>query len=231
MYSAIKTFISLIKSFILASFVPSYTPNTLFLFKENENSFFKITNIEITNNKKIEKKEIIDKLNHIYNKNILLVSANDIEEPLRKLDFLDNIKIKKKYPNTILIEIYETKPVAVLFKKNNKYIIDNLSKLTNYDDNLNQNNLPSVFGKDAEKDLINFINQLENNSFPKHKIKNYYYFQINRWDLMVKNEQLIKFPSKKRKQAIQQSVELLNRKDFKNYKVIDLRIHGKIVVE
>ena len=226
-----KKFYKIITLILLLIFLTTYTPNTLFLFKENENSFFKITNIEITNNKKIEKKEIIDKLNHIYNKNILLVSANDIEEPLRKLDFLDNIKIKKKYPNTILIEIYETKPVAVLFKKNNKYIIDNLSKLTNYDDNLNQNNLPSVFGKDAEKDLINFINQLENNSFPKHKIKNYYYFQINRWDLMLKNEQLIKFPSKKRKQAIQQSVELLNRKDFKNYKVIDLRIHGKIVVE
>ena len=226
-----KKFYKIITLILLLIFLTTYTPNTLFLFKENENSFFKITNIEITNNKKIEKKEIIDKLNHIYNKNILLVSANDIEEPLRKLDFLDNIKIKKKYPNTILIEIYETKPVAVLFKKNNKYIIDNLSKLTNYDDNLNQNNLPSVFGKDAEKDLINFINQLENNSFPKHKIKNYYYFQINRWDLMLKNEQLIKFPSKKRKQAIQQSVELLNRKDFKNYKVIDLRIQGKIVVE
>ena len=32
-------------------------------------------------------------------------------------------------------------------------------------------------------------------------------------------------------EAIQQSVELLDRKDFKNYNVIDLRTHGKIVVE
>ena len=30
---------------------------------------------------------------------------------------------------------------------------------------------------------------------------------------------------------IQQSIELLTRKDFRNYKIIDLRIHGKIVVE
>ena len=98
-----KKFYKIITLILLLIFLTTYTPNTLFLFKENENSFFKITNIEITNNKKIEKKEIIDKLNHIYNKNILLVSADDIEEPLRKLDFLDNIKIKKKYPSTILI--------------------------------------------------------------------------------------------------------------------------------
>ena len=42
---------------------------------------------------------------------------------------------------------------------------------------------------------------------------------------------LFKFPSEKRDEAIQQSVELLNRENFKKYKVIDLRIDGKIVVE
>ena len=31
--------------------------------------------------------------------------------------------------------------------------------------------------------------------------------------------------------AISQSIELLENENFKNYSVIDLRIHGKIVVE
>ena len=31
--------------------------------------------------------------------------------------------------------------------------------------------------------------------------------------------------------AIQQSVELLSRKDFENYNIIDLRIDGKVIVE
>ena len=58
-----------------------------------------------------------------------------------------------------------------------------------------------------------------------------YYFQVDRWDVKLTNSQIIKFPSKKRKEAIQQSIKLLNHEDFENYKVIDLRIHGKIVVE
>ena len=31
--------------------------------------------------------------------------------------------------------------------------------------------------------------------------------------------------------VIKKSMELLDRKDFENYNIIDLRIHGKIVVE
>ena len=32
-------------------------------------------------------------------------------------------------------------------------------------------------------------------------------------------------------EAIKKSVELLNRKDFENYNIIDLRVYGKIIVE
>ena len=161
----------------------------------------------------------------------MLVSVNDIEKPLKNLNFLDKIEVKKKYPNTVLIKIFETRPVGIIFKDNEKYIIDSSSNLMNYSDNLVYDNLPNVFGKDSEKDFINFFDQLKNNNFPKKKIKNYYYFQINRWDIEMENKQLIKFPSTKRDLAIEQSVELLNRKDFNDYKVIDLRIHDKIIVE
>ena len=50
-------------------------------------------------------------------------------------------------------------------------------------------------------------------------------------DEICNHKQIIKFPANKVPEAIQRSVELLARKDFKNYNIIDLRIHGKIVVE
>ncbi len=212
-------------------FLTTYSPNKVTFFNKNNNFFFKIQNIEITNNNKINKTDIINKLNHIYNKNILFISNNDISEPLKTVNYLGKIEVKKKYPDTIVIKIYETKPVGILFKKNTKYIIDTLSNLITFNDNLVNNNFPNIFGKDAERDFINFFEQLKNNKFPRKQVKNYYYFQVDRWDVKLTNDQIIKFPSKKRKEAIQQSVQLLNHKDFKNYKVIDLRIHGKIVVE
>ena len=212
-------------------FLTTYSPNKVTFFNKNNNFFFKIQNIEITNNNKINKTDIINKLNHIYNKNILFISNNDISEPLKTVNYLGKIEVKKKYPDTIVIKIYETKPVGIVFKNNTKYIIDTVSNLITFNDNLVNNNFPNIFGKDAEKDFINFFEQLKNNKFPRKQVKNYYYFQIDRWDVKLTNNQIIKFPSKKRKEAIQQSIKLLNHEDFENYKVIDLRIHGKIVVE
>jgi len=216
---------------LLLIFLTTYNPSKILFFEEEKFFFFQIENIEVINNKKIKKNEVTRRLKHIYRKNILLVSINDIKKPLKNLNFLDKIEVKKKYPNTVIIKIFETRPVGIIFKDNEKYIIDSSSNLMNYSDNLVYDNLPNVFGKDSEKDFINFFNQLKNNNFPKKKIKNYYYFQINRWDIEMENKQLIKFPSTKRDLAIKQSVELLNHKDFNDYKVIDLRIHGKIVVE
>ena len=68
-------------------------------------------------------------------------------------------------------------------------------------------------------------------NFNANKIKNYYFFQVGRWDLEFRNNQIIKLPYNKIQKAIKKSVELLKRKDFENYKIIDLRVEGKIIVE
>ena len=141
------------------------------------------------------------------------------------------MKLKKKYPNTIIIKVYETEPVAILFKENSKYLLDSSSNLIPFNENMLFDDLPGIFGKKAEHDFINFFNQLGNNNFSTKQVKNFYYFQIGRWDLELLNNQVIKFPISKVPEAIQQSVELLARKEFGNYNIIDLRIHGKIVVE
>ena len=93
------------------------------------------------------------------------------------------------------------------------------------------NNLPGIFGEGAENNFMNFLNQLEKNNFPNKQIKNFYYFQIGRWDLQLLNNKIIKLPPNNTDDAIKKSVELLNREDFKNYNIIDLRIDGKIIVK
>ena len=42
---------------------------------------------------------------------------------------------------------------------------------------------------------------------------------------------MIKLPHDNIEDAIKKSIELLNRKDFQNYNIIDLRVDGKIIVE
>ena len=226
-----KKFYRIILLLLALIFLTTFNPNKTENLYEKKNSFFKIEKVEIVNNQIIKKDEIFDKLPNIYGKNILLINGEDIINPLNSINFLEKIEVKKKYPNTIIIKIFETKPVAILYKKNNKYFLDNLSNMFLFEENIFDKNFPGVFGDGAENEFASFFDKLNYNNFPREKIKNYYYFQIGRWDLQLQNNQIIKFPSNKTLKAIKKSVELLNRNDFKNYNVIDLRIHGKIVVE
>jgi len=100
-----------------------------------------------------------------------------------------------------------------------------------FEDNENFNQLPSIFGEGAKNHFIYFFSQLENNNFPIENVKKFYFFQIGRWDLQLANDRLIKFPHNNIDDAIKKSIELLDRKDFENYNIIDLRIDGKIIVE
>ena len=212
-------------------FLSTYSPNKFDLILEKNNTFLKIQKIKIVNNFLIKSSEIKEKLSTIYNRNIFSIKKEDIEEPLKEINFLEKVEVKKKYPNTIIVKIFETKPVAILYKNKAKYLLDSSSNLIFFENNMNFNQLPSVFGIGAENYFVYFFNQLENNNFPINNIKKFYFFQIGRWDLQLANDKMIKLPHDNIEDAIKKSIELLNRKDFQNYNIIDLRVDGKIIVE
>ena len=212
-------------------FLSTYSPNKFDLILEENNTFLKIQKIKIVNNFLIKSSEINEKLSTIYNRNIFSIKKKDIEEPLKEINFLEKVEVKKKYPNTIVVKIFETKPVAILYKNKAKYLLDSSSNLLFFENNMNFNQLPSVFGIGAENYFVYFFNQLENNNFPINNIKKFYFFQIGRWDLQLANDKMIKLPHDNIEDAIKKSIELLNRKDFQNYNIIDLRVDGKIIVE
>jgi cell division septal protein FtsQ len=211
-------------------FLSTINNNNFNLKKKNKN-YFNIQNIVVSNNTLIEKSLIIKELNSLYKKNIFLLKKRDVLKPLLKIDYLDRVEVKINYPDTIDIKVIETIPVAMMVKENNKYVLDNLSNLIFFDERIIQYNLPSIFGKNADKNFILFLNQLKKQKFPINKIKNYYYFQIGRWDLEFINNNKIKLPKNNIELAIKKSIKLLNNEDFKNYKIIDLRVDGKIIVE
>jgi len=225
-----KKFYRIFLLLILFIFTTTYNPNKFDFISEN-NKFFEIQKIIIINNFLIEKNHIYKKLEKIYNKNIFFIKRKDLEDSLKNIDFLEKIEVKKKYPNTVIVKIFETKPIGFIYKDNVKYLLDSSSNLILLQKHMNFGSLPNIFGDGAEKDLVNFLNRLEINNFPKKEIKNMYYYQIERWDLQLLNDKIIKFPHKVTDKIIKKSIDLLNRKDFENYNIIDLRVDGKIIVE
>ncbi len=216
---------------ILLIFFSTFNPAQFNLAIKKQDNLFKIQNIEVQNNLLIESNEIKKRLKTIYKKNIFFISKNDIAEPISEIDFLEKVEVKKKYPDTIIIKVFETKPVAIIYKNKVKLLIDSSSNLISHENIVVFGQLPSVFGENADKNFIFFLNKLRQNSFPTEKINNFFYFQAGRWDIQFHNNKIIKFPQNNIDEAIIKAVELLNREDFKNYNTIDLRVGGKIIVE
>ena len=212
-------------------FLSTFNPNEFSIISKKNSEFFEIRNIKIVNNFLIKKSKVYEKLDQIYNKNIFFIKRKDIEESLKEIDFLEKIEVKKKYPDTVIVKIFETTPVAILFKDKIKYLLDSSSNLVLFANNMDFDKLPIIFGEGAENNFTYFFDQLKNNNFPTKQIKKLYYFQIGRWDLQLANDKIIKFPHNSTDEIIKKSVELLDREDFENYNIIDLRIDGKIIVE
>ena len=155
----------------------------------------------------------------------------NLRESLSKINFLDKIEVKKKYPNTIKIKVYEDEPIAVLNRKGLKFFICESSRLVPFQKDIVTDDLPNVFGEESEIYLTEFLNDLKVAGFPEKRIKNFYFFKIKRWDIQLKNDKIIKLPFTNVVESISQSIKLIDRKDFQKYKVIDLRISGKIIAE
>jgi len=226
-----KKFYKIITLLLLFAFLSTYSPNKSNLNLENDNNFFNIKKIIVKNNLLIKKNHVYEKLDKIYNKNIFLVKRKDIEEALKKINFLKKIEVKKRYPDTIIVKIFETKPVGILFKDKKRYLFDSSSNLISIKKDEIFEELPDIFGEGAEKNFIGFLNKLKNSNFPIKKINKFYYFKIERWDVQLINNKTIKFPYNITSDLIKKSIELLNDSDFKNYNIIDLRVDGKIIVE
>ena len=218
--------------FILLIFLTTYTPKKFDLISPKEGGgFFNIQKIEIVNNSLISDQKIKSDLENLYGKNIFFIKSKPLEKILNKIDLINKVELKKKYPDTIKVKVYEEHPTAILNKKNKKFFIMESSKLIPFTDNIAFENLPTVFGEKSEFHLVSFLKSLQNAEFPTQRIKNFYFFKIGRWDIQLKDDQVIKFPFKNVNEAINQSIQLMNRKDFVKYKIIDLRISGKIITE
>ena len=197
----------------------------------NKQTFFSINKIEITGTNKIDKNKILKKLDFLYGKNIFMYNRIEIDNVLNGNNLIKEFKITKYYPNKIKIELKEPIFVALIVKKQKKFFLTDNQKLILFNEKFNEKMFPTIYGINGEKFFKDFYNKLKRNNFNLEMIKNYYFFQINRWDLILNNGLLIKFPAKKLDEAIVLAKKLIKDSNFKNIEIIDLRIKGRIITQ
>ncbi len=145
-------------------------------------------------------------------------------------------QIADAHGKRIRTRMFDNRNLSINYVEGDDVSIANVFKLVNNGNDLSAQevrqascaeiaeSVRSISHQEIDKDTGNII--------PKwHRVFNVSDFKIGRWDLKLSDNRVIKLPHNVDNNIIKKTVDLLNRKDFKNYKVIDLRIDGKIIVE
>lgn len=194
-----------------------------------EISKFNIQKIIIENNFLLNEKEIKKLLTPIYDKNIFFVGNSTIANVLMQNDFIESYNIKKKYPHTLKIKIFEKKPIAILIDKKNKFYLSDKVDLITFKKIKEYQNLPYVFGKKKNFEIL--YNDLKKNDFPFNIIKKYTFFETNRWDVETTDDNLIKLSSKDYVKNLNNYLDLIKKNNFKKYKTFDYRIDNQLILK
>mgnify|MGYP006135454133 FL=1 len=222
MKSSLKIYFYIFIFFIFSTYNSKYD-------KESISILFPIKEILIENNVVTNISELKYDLSFLINTNLFFLNKEKIITIVNKHDFISNIQLKKKYPNTLRISISEKIPVATQIIDKKKFYITEYNEKINFIDLKIYEDLPSIFGKHKNFNL--FYIDLKKNNFKIDKIKAFYYFDVGRWDIVLKNEKVIKFPEKNYLDLLPKINSMLDDNNFSKYKIFDFRIKDQLILQ
>ena len=210
---------------LLLVFLSTYFPN---YNNKNNSILFPIQTIKIENTIALNIEEVYSALEFLKGESLFFLSKEKIKNSLVKFDFVSSFKVKKIYPSTIKILIIEKKPVAIFFQEKKKFFISDIGDLIIYIQSEDFSNLPILFWK--KNNFNNLYIQLKKINFPINTIKSFHYFEIDRWDITLKNDKLIRLPKDNYVEILKNFISIKNDSKFKKYKTFDYRIKDQLIL-
>lgn len=191
--------------------------------------FFKIKNIDFRNQLYLEENIKSDIINNFTNKSLINLSKKNLNKHFERSKWVNSYKLKKKYPNTILIILNEHKPIAIYSKDNLSYLVNNnyilTKKIINTQTDIDLINLKGEFDAKQFKDI--YLNLIAANFLKK--VKEIKIKSLNRMDLLLLNNIKVSFGEYSSKKQIEVLKQIL--KKYPNIERVDLRNEGRVVIK
>ncbi len=193
-------------------------------------NFFKIDKIILKGD--IEEKlndEVSSSLERFYSYSIFLINSEEIKNILENFNIISEYNIKKEYPSVIKIDLKKTNIIAYYYDNNQKiYIGENGKKIQKKQ--FTKNDLPIIEGDvDIEK-FFELRKELINNGFKLNDFIKFYFNKSKRWDLVYKNQILVKLPINNLNYSISLLKEIIEKTNINGIEIIDLRINNRIIL-
>ena len=165
------------------------------------------------------KGKITSHLTGLFYRNINLLNNNI--EPIYVLDGKP-----PQLKSTLIKKRKETRE-----KNQEKYILPDHGEIINNYNKKQFNDLPLVFGENADKIFFTFYPSLEAAGFEIELIKYFNYIDIKRWDIILKNGKLIKLPSTNYEKSLKKFLSIYETENFKKFRVFDFRVNEQLIIK
>ena len=185
-----------------------------------------------------------------FNESLLSIEPIEIQNQLNNLEYIESSKVSKIYPNTILIEVIENKPLLYFKQNNDLIIIDDKNNFLTVNNKVKQFfKIPIVIISDESNNSTK-LNKLDVNLYAEiidmvKYSKNYFnslysdlnkiYISDNDYVLLYKNNTKIYLSKNNATNQIKYlsifKDTIKNHRTLKNYLYIDFRTENQIIVK
>ena len=190
---------------------------------------FKIQEIKIENSNIFEEQELIKVFSFLYDKNLIFIHSYELKKKIDQKSFIKKLEIKKIYPDKIVIKVFEKEPIAIFIDKDKKkFYLGKKFDLIRYRKISKYKNLPVVKGKHRSFKIL--YNNLIKINFPTEQILNYRHFKLNRWDIEMMDEKILKLPTKNYTKSLINFMSIKDKTNFEKYKIFDYRLNNQLIL-
>tara|TARA_B110001452_G_scaffold140142_1_gene116477 strand:- start:7579 stop:8256 length:678 start_codon:yes stop_codon:yes gene_type:complete len=182
-----------------------------------------ISGLSINNNLQLK-----EKLDNFFYKNIFFLRKEEINSIILKYNIIEEYNIKKIYPSKLDIDIKPTKFIAKI-SNNNRLLVGSNGKLI--ENEITNETLPYIFGKFDSKEFLEFKEIIERSKFNFVDLKSIFFYSSKRLDILTIDEILIKLPKNNLLKSLNVANKIIVDNQFKDNKIIDLRISNHIIIQ
>lgn len=114
---------------ILLIFLSIVFHRSVLVILNQHTSIFKIKNIDVQGSVFSSDTQFQNNLDSVLDKSLLTLNLFSFKQKLIQHSMIDDIIITKNFPNKLIINVIEKKPVAIILNDNQKYTIDPLGNI------------------------------------------------------------------------------------------------------
>ncbi|MBH21115.1 MAG: hypothetical protein CML98_05010 [Rhodobiaceae bacterium] len=189
-----------------------------------------IQEVKIEGTKNTDGSDIVSALNLSKDTPLVKFNLQDANNRISRLDWVKDVEIKKLYPSTLKIKIYEYEPIAIWIYDGSKFVIDQDGQIIKGLDPNKFKNLKFVAGYNALDYIPSIIKSLGEYPGFDDRVKSILRVGDRRWTVRLFNGLEIYFPETGMSKAIEILQNLDNETQLlsRYIDVIDMRLPNRM---